>query len=202
MKLSEPLLIEKQSMPALSENLTKIYLMLGWYRWVDFSVHSHHISHGPPERWCSRTWVLSQTCKCCSVSRQLVPVDWSQYCSTVCIQRCQCKGVGCHCDLLTIWLPLVATITACTNLCKLAQAKKVSQSQAQPARSKFWQVHAVNFFYGPPFPIQDICIIQNASICLVSTAQGSKASFVYFSLPSLSMMMATKIQPLRSVKSL
>jgi hypothetical protein len=50
MKLSEPLLIEKQSMPALSENLTKIYLMLGWYRWVDFSVHSHHISHGPPER--------------------------------------------------------------------------------------------------------------------------------------------------------
>jgi hypothetical protein len=34
--------------------------------------------------------------------------------------------------------------------------------QAQPAMSKFWQVHTANFFYGPPFWIH-ICIIQNAS---------------------------------------
>jgi hypothetical protein len=82
------------------------------------------------------------------------------------------------------------------------QAKKVGKSQAQPATSKFWQVHAVNFLCGLPFPIWDICIIQNASICLVSTAQESKASFVYFCLPSLLMTMATKIQPLQSVISL
>jgi hypothetical protein len=78
-------------------------------------------------------------------------------------------------------------------LCKLAQAKKVGQLQAQPARSKIWQVHAANFFYSPPFAIQDICIIQNAYICSVSIAQEYKTSFVCFCLLLLPMTMATKI---------
>ena len=91
---------------------------------------------------------------------------------------------------------------SCRSLYKLVQAKKVGKPQAQPARSKFWQVHAANFSYCPPFPIDDICIIHIAFMCLVSMARESNASFVYFCLPSLPMTMATKIQPLRSIKSL
>ena len=87
-------------------------------------------------------------------------------------------------------------------LSKFGVTKNVGKPQAQPARSKFWQVHAMNFFYWPPFSIQDICIIQNVSMCLVSMAWESKASFVYFCLPSLLMTMVMKIQPLWSIKSL
>jgi len=66
---------------------------------------------------------------------------------------------------------------SCWSLYKLAQTftsqKKAGkpQAEAQPARSKFWQVHVVSFSYSPPFPIQDICVVQNASIYLVSMAQ-------------------------------
>jgi hypothetical protein len=80
-----------------------------------------------------------------------------------------------------------------------ASQKKVGKPQAQPARWKFWQVHAANFIYSHPFPIQDIFIIQNAYICLVSMVRESKTSFVYFYFLSLPMMMATKILLLWSV---
>jgi len=133
---------------------------------------------------CNRSHVQT-ICKSCDFISGVQPL--------VCVNDCK----SCISKPTTFLSELVQT---CASLCK---PKKVGKLQAQPARSKFWQVHsAANFFYHPPFPIQDICIIQSASMCLVSMAWESKASFVYFCLPSLPMTMATKIQPLRSVKSL